>query len=1110
MALVLLAESAAFAQVTEIRDAPVKIVLDGKDARIRGFVDSLEKRGVKLVYEESTNILRWRIVEPKVEGGTLQIGICSFTPATEAEKRGPFTDFSWGWQHVNAPAQLAMTRIWAEGFDKGKPEEIVAFEEKLRVAFFWHQRKRPLKNGLTNEIVDAGLDPKDERIAALVAYLGRNGIKLTLDKETSQWRIVEPRHTDGILSVSIRSFPPPASEEQMRDALDINLYYELNVEAQIAMSDIITWDSKERKLPDGLQTKLQRLFHEYQPAGAKWSEQAAKASSYLLAFLKARDIDLRPAPNSTNVVQRMYSIGPDHDRRFYVGLNYLPPMTVDAFRKAHKGNAFPYELGGHFALFKVGGPNGNSTKEYHAAWKKVSAAFEEYANSSAAHSAERYFAYWLTRHPPAPKSHEYEPVLLIARLPIEKLGRLHERAGDMGHSGALQEKIKSGKPNFTPQLLDEFALTMETHHKDSIWNPDGRPIKRLQSIGKVDWKTREATVNGKKYLYEEAALADVVRLLERPEGKEPIHRLFGAVSGFEQTAKALRLLLQDQIAADKEAANASLDGWKKSADGILAMHFSVVPTQAKPGQPIEVTVKVRNVSAKPITIVRPFPWGPEYPTFRIRDSKGFLGFHGMPPPSVDESWWRVGAALAQLAPGAEFKESAKLDWSNYPDLRTPGTYRFVFDYSYRRTWDGLEERAKVKLWKGKVEELTATVEVQAAQQPKQKQKGDAKAAIEWAKSKDGVVGIHLRAKSTPINSDDAFVLVGLVRNFSHKPIHVVKPFNGPFVGVPIGLEVVGPKSKVKYVGPELQPRAFADGDLIYLEPGQILEDDIALDAPTFTGAGDPGEYAIRFKYSTLDIVDRKLRDKSWSGAIETTAKTKRIDQASAAPKAGTQFTVTKTSIRFDPKTCVRGSAGLGWGLGSVGVNVLGREDGYCVFDYTDEVEGGYSIYRCRVDLDGPPVTIESTPSGIKTSFSLKDAHVLHRGNIHFEFRVAKDGPTWRQRGVPKTSFVNHYADLATGDGATADTDSRVKIRYTVYTDRRFTTPLAGAMSKTLEFQLGAKDIDAGLQEAARGMKVGGKRVILIREEVIPTLATTLGGIQAGTQVPIRVELLDAK
>jgi hypothetical protein len=288
-----------------------------------------------------------------------------------------------------------------------------------------------------------------------------------------------------------------------------------------------------------------------------------------------------------------------------------------------------------------------------------------------------------------------------------------------GRLDELPEKTNSGKPRFTLELLDGLALTMETHHKDSIWNPDGRPIKHLQSISKVDWKACEATVNGKKYRYEEAALAEVVQLLERPEGKEPIHRLYGPLSGFEQTAKALRLLLREQLATDKEAAIGPADGWKKSADGILAAHFSVVPTQAKRDQPIEVTVRVRNVSAKPITIIRPFPWGPEYPTFRIRDSKGFLGFHGMPPPSMDGSWWRVGGALAQIAPGAEFRDSAKLDWSNYPDLRSPGTYRFVFDYSYRKTWDGLEERAKVKLWKGKFEELAATVEVQAAQQPKQ-------------------------------------------------------------------------------------------------------------------------------------------------------------------------------------------------------------------------------------------------------------------------------------------------------------------------------------------------------------------------------------------------------
>ncbi len=42
------------------------------------------------------------------------------------------------------------------------------------------------------------------------------------------------------------------------------------------------------------------------------------------------------------------------------------------------------------------------------------------------------------------------------------------------------------------------------------------------------------------------------------------------------------------------------------------------------------------------------------------------------------------------------------------------------------------------------------------------------------------------------------------------------------------------------------------------------------------------------------------------------------------------------------------------------------------------------------------------------------------------------------------------------------------------------------------------------------MKVGGKRVVLIRSEMLLAHGATLGGVQPATQVAIRVELLEAK
>jgi hypothetical protein len=88
--------------------------------------------------------------------------------------------------------------------------------------------------------VHAGLDPNDKRIVALVLWLKHKGVTLEYAKSTEGdgwWRVTEPKTSDEYdVTFSIRSFPSWASEEQMREALDVNLAYMLNAPAHLAMS----------------------------------------------------------------------------------------------------------------------------------------------------------------------------------------------------------------------------------------------------------------------------------------------------------------------------------------------------------------------------------------------------------------------------------------------------------------------------------------------------------------------------------------------------------------------------------------------------------------------------------------------------------------------------------------------------------------------------------------------------------------------------------------------------------------------------------------------------------------------------------------------------------
>ena len=85
------------------------------------------------------------------------------------------------------------------------------------------------------------LDPSDKRIVAFVSWLKRKGVTLEYAKNAEgdggRWRVTQPRTSDEYdVTFSIGSFPSSASEEQMREALDVNLAYQLNAPAHLAMS----------------------------------------------------------------------------------------------------------------------------------------------------------------------------------------------------------------------------------------------------------------------------------------------------------------------------------------------------------------------------------------------------------------------------------------------------------------------------------------------------------------------------------------------------------------------------------------------------------------------------------------------------------------------------------------------------------------------------------------------------------------------------------------------------------------------------------------------------------------------------------------------------------
>jgi hypothetical protein len=104
----------------------------------------------------------------------------------------------------------------------------------------------------------------------------------------------------------------------------------------------------------------------------------SKALQALLDFLKTKGVELRPVDTTGTYFHYLFTVGPDHTRKHRVGLNYLPPLTLEQAREKYLAYQLPTEFHRDWALIPVGGPSGNASPEYEADWKKVLAAFKEH------------------------------------------------------------------------------------------------------------------------------------------------------------------------------------------------------------------------------------------------------------------------------------------------------------------------------------------------------------------------------------------------------------------------------------------------------------------------------------------------------------------------------------------------------------------------------------------------------------------------------------------------------------------------------------------------------------------------------------------------------------
>ena len=107
-----------------------------------------------------------------------------------------------------------------------------------------------------------------------------------------------------------------------------------------------------------------------------------------------------------------------------------------------------------------------------------------------------------------------------------------------------------------------------------------------------------------------------------------------------------------------------------------------------------------------------------------------------------------------------------------------------------------------------------------------------------------------------------------------------------------------------------------------------------------------------------------------------------------------------------------------------------------------------------------------------------------------------------------------YTDTKTGDGASATSGNKVSVHYTGWL---YNNDAKGAKfdssvdrGKPFQFTLGAHQVIAGWDEGVAGMKVGGKRTLIIPPELGYGARGAGGAIPPNATLIFEVELLDVK
>jgi hypothetical protein len=114
----------------------------------------------------------------------------------------------------------------------------------------------------------------------------------------------------------------------------------------------------------------------------------------------------------------------------------------------------------------------------------------------------------------------------------------------------------------------------------------------------------------------------------------------------------------------------------------------------------------------------------------------------------------------------------------------------------------------------------------------------------------------------------------------------------------------------------------------------------------------------------------------------------------------------------------------------------------------------------------------------------------------------------RQQRVPGTSFVNSLVDDAPGQGGAPKPGARVVLRVDAMVVNH--SELAVVSGKILSFHPGRGEVGKSLEAAISVMEIGGKRTVIMREEVAQGVRELWKSLPPEAQIRVHLEMIPMK